>query len=245
MIGSAPIHWFEQVDSTSEELKRRARRGALEPVWIAARQQIAGRGRLGRNWVSPEGNLFVSLLCPLAEGVSAATRVPFATGLAVRDACISVLPETDFRLKWPNDVRVDKAKLAGILVESGQTDSTFWVIIGIGVNVQVAPDNTGQASISLVDLGAPPETSPDEVLLALRTALARRLRQAETGFDGVLRDWSMSAEGLGQMVEAGPANARQKGRFEGVSEDGGMILRLPDGQTHIIRAGDVDLIGDV
>ncbi|MGB2074759.1 MAG: biotin--[acetyl-CoA-carboxylase] ligase [Henriciella sp.] len=173
MIETAPIHWFEQVDSTSEELKRRARRGALEPVWIAARQQIAGRGRLGRNWVSPEGNLFVSLLCTLPEGVSAATRVPFATGLAVRDACISVLPGTDFRLKWPNDVRVDGAKLAGVLVESGQTDSTFWVIIGIGVNVQVAPDNTGQASISLVDLGAPPETSPDEVLLALRTALAR------------------------------------------------------------------------
>ncbi len=244
MIGTAPIHWFEQVDSTSEELKRRARGGVFESVWVAARQQSAGRGRLGRHWVSPQGNLFVSVLCPLPEGVSAATRIPFAAGLAVRDACLSVLPETDFRLKWPNDIRVDGAKLAGILVESGQTGPTFWVIIGIGVNVQVTPTDSGQAATSLVDLGAQPGLSPNDVLLELRTALAKRLAQAENDFEAVLRDWTAHAEGLDCMVEAGPANARERGRFEGLSGDGGMILRLPDGQTRIIRAGDVNLIGD-
>ncbi|MEL7232133.1 MAG: biotin--[acetyl-CoA-carboxylase] ligase [Pseudomonadota bacterium] len=242
MSTNAPIYWYSEIDSTSEEAKRRARGGESGPVWIAARRQSAGRGRLGRKWSSPDGNVFATLLFAPEGGLSHAGRVPFAAGLAVVDACKTLLPDVDFRLKWPNDVRVDRAKLTGILVESGETNSIIWVALGIGINVAVAPDVGGQATTSLRDLGAHPALKSDDVLETLRTTVAKRLEQSRTSFAALLEDWKRVAEGFGEVVEAGPVNARISGIFEDLAEDGGLILRLPDGTRQTIRAGDVDLV---
>ena len=242
MISSAPVFWFDEIDSTSEEAKRRARTGALEPVWIAARQQSAGRGRLGRNWASPQGNLFSTVLFPESGGLQVASRVPFAAALAVRDACAAVLPAMDAKLKWPNDVRVRGQKLCGILTESGETNGTLWIALGIGMNVQHAPESVGQETTSLLKEGAPAGLSPEHVLDDLRAALGQRIDQARSDFEGLLRDWLSFAEGRGQMVSAGPVNDRVEGIFEDLAADGGLILRLRDGSHRTIRAGDVDLV---
>jgi len=238
----APVYWYDELDSTSEEARRRAKSGELGPLWIAARQQTAGRGRLGRAWISPIGNLFTTALFVEPTGLKQAVRIPFAAGLAVVDACKALLPEVDFRLKWPNDVRVDQAKLCGILIESGELNGTVWIAAGIGLNVQYAPEGTGQVASSLHTLGAPSGLTAEHVLDALRACFATRLTQARTDFPQILRDWLAVAEGLGQTVSAGPPNARIEGVFEGLAEDGGLILRLPDGQTRTIRAGDVELV---
>lgn len=242
---AAPVYWYDEIDSTSEEAKRRARAGETGPIWIAARQQTAGRGRLGREWISPAGNLFTTTLFVEPEGVKVAARIPFAAALAISDVCRAVLPTVDFRLKWPNDVRVDGAKLCGILIESGETHGLTWIAVGMGLNVQYAPEGTGQAATSLVDLGASSALQPDHVITDLRDAFAKRVAQAHTDFEGTLRDWLSIAEGLGQMVEAGPHDARISGIFEGLAEDGGLKLRLQDGTTRIIRAGDVELVRHV
>ncbi|MEM1035946.1 MAG: biotin--[acetyl-CoA-carboxylase] ligase [Pseudomonadota bacterium] len=238
----APVYWYSEIDSTSEEAKRRARGGETGPVWIAARRQTAGRGRLGRKWSSPDGNVFATLLFAPEDGLAQAGRVPFAAGLAVVDACKTLLPEVDFRLKWPNDVRVDRAKLTGILVESGETNGVVWVALGIGINVAVAPEAVGQETTSLHDLGAHPALKADDVLQSLRIAIAERLEQCRAAFPALLEDWKRVGEGFGDVVEAGPVNARISGVFEDLAEDGGLILRLPDGTRQTIRAGDVDLV---
>ena len=245
MTPGAPVYWYDDIDSTSLEARRRAKLGELGPLWIAARQQNAGRGRLGRNWISPIGNLFATALFAEPIGLLQATRVPFAVGLAVVDACQAILPEVKFRLKWPNDVRVDRAKLCGILIESGDLNGVIWVAAGIGVNVRSAPEVTGQNATSLLALGAAAALEPDHVLDALRSAVAARINQARSDFAGLLRDWQLVAEGMGELISAGPAHARIEGRFEGLADDGGLILRLQDGQTRTIRAGDVELVRHV
>lgn len=245
MIADAPVYWFDEIDSTSEEAKRRARMGETHPVWIAARQQGSGRGRLGRAWISPVGNLYTTVLFAEPAGVKDAARVPFAAALAVRDACAAAVPGLAPGLKWPNDVRIDGAKLSGILTESGETQGVFWIALGMGINVKFAPDAAGQPATCLHDQGAAPALEPDHVLAELRPALARRLDQARQDFGALLDDWLKHADGLGQSIEAGPVTARVRGTFEGLEADGGLILRLPDGQRRTIRAGDVELVRQV
>ncbi len=242
MIQRAPVYWYDELDSTSEEAKRRARAGETSPVWIAARSQTAGRGRLGRNWVSPPGNLFVTVLFPEPGGLSMAARIPFAAALAVREACVATLPELPAKLKWPNDVRIDGAKICGILTESGETNGVVWIALGMGINVQTAPDVVEQASTSLAGQGASPALTPEHVLDDLKLALDKRVEQARHQFDQLLDDWLRHAEGLGQLMEAGPVDRRVTGIFEGLASDGGLNLRLPDGSRETIRAGDVDLV---
>nr|WP_070959170.1 biotin--[acetyl-CoA-carboxylase] ligase [Hyphomonas sp. Mor2] len=245
MIQTAPVYWYDEIDSTSEEAKRRARAGETSPVWIAARQQTAGRGRLGRTWVSPTGNLFVTALFPEPGGLAIASRIPFAAALAVIDACNRAVPDLNAKLKWPNDVRVDGAKICGILTESGETNGVVWIALGMGINVQHAPEVAEQVSTSLMEQGAPSALFPELVLEDLRPALAQRVEQARNRFDQLLEDWLRNAEGLGQMVEAGPPDRRIQGIFEGLAEDGGLNLRLPDGTRQTIRAGDVELVRQV
>ena len=242
MIDRAPVYWYDELDSTSEEAKRRARAGELGPLWIAARQQSAGRGRLGRTWVSPIGNLFSTILFPEPEGLAMAGRVPFAAALAVRDTCSLAVPGLPAQLKWPNDVRIAGQKLSGILTETGETNNLLWVALGIGINIEHAPDIPGIAATSLRAEGAPAAMVAEHFLQDLRAGLGRRLEQMRRDFSGLLVDWLKHAEGHGQLVTAGPLDNRIEGVFEGLAEDGGMILRLPDGAQRIIRAGDVELV---
>lgn len=242
MIANAPVYWYDEIDSTSEEAKRRAKRGDLNPVWIAARSQSAGKGRLGRSWESPEGNLFSTLLFPEPGGLKTASRIPFAAALAVRDACLRSVPELAAELKWPNDVRVRGRKMSGILTESGETNGALWIALGIGINVQTAPDGTGQETSSLKKEGAPAGLTPEMVLTDLRAAISHRIEQARQDFEALLSNWTKFAEGIGQTVQAGPIQNRIEGVFESLAPDGGLNLRLPDGALHTIRAGDVELV---
>lgn len=174
-----------------------------------------------------------------------AARIPFAAALTVRDACSAVVPDLDAKLKWPNDVRIDGGKICGILTETGETSGVVWIALGMGINVQHAPDVSEQAATSLVQQGGAPGLAPEHVLDDLRTCLARRVEQARNDFEGLLQDWLRYAEGLGQSIEAGPRDRRVQGVFEGLAPDGGLNLRLPDGTRQTIRAGDVELVRQV
>lgn len=242
MIQTAPVYWYDDIDSTSEEAKRRARRGETSAVWIAAREQTAGKGRLGRNWVSPVGNLFTTLLFPEPGGLKAAARIPFAAALAVRDTCEAVTPNLGALLKWPNDVRVRGQKISGILTETGDTNGVVWIALGMGINLHHTPENVDQAATSLAREGAPEALTPELLLDELRNSVSDRVEQARQDFPGLLQSWLDVAEGRGQTVQAGPVNDRISGVFESLADDGGLILRLPDGTQRTIRAGDVDLV---
>jgi len=246
-----PTHWLDTIDSTNEEAKRRAQSGAFGPMWIAAHEQTAGRGRRGRSWTSWQGNLFSTALFVWDGHVRDLTRIPFAAALAVADTVEALVQGSKPKLKWPNDVRVDGAKLSGILVESGEVDGRRWVAAGIGLNVKEAPPAAEQATTCLAELrvGNRPESEPtidaDMALIMLETKFRIRILETQQGFQATRKAWLARADGLGQTIQVRTGETVISGVFEDMAEDGALILRLPDGEQRLIRTGDVELIRKV
>lgn len=250
------------VDSTNAEATRILRNfhddslSSLPPTWILASSQKTGRGRHGRNWASPSGNLYTTLLmCP---GVNAATasQLSLATALAVRDVIMSFLPggEDEVTLKWPNDVLVGGAKLAGILLELHPSSSWHdaddilreqgmgWIAIGIGVNLLHFPPDAPYPATSLHALGSA-RLEPLEVLCALAWALDARLCIWKKGADfaSLRAEWEDCAYGLGEEVSAGlgSGGGEMRGIFLGLDNNGALRLRLKDGGECSLCAADI------
>ena len=138
--GHRVLH-FERIDSTNAEARRLAETGEPGPLWLLADEQTSGRGRLGRNWVSPPGNLYATFLFALSAGLEVAAQVSFVAALAVHDAIAALKPGVDCSIKWPNDVLIGGAKVSGILAEVVGSAPTR-IAIGCGVNVAHVPKGT-------------------------------------------------------------------------------------------------------
>ena len=236
---------LDEAGSTNDEAKERAAGGAPDGTVVWARVQRAGRGRRGRSWVSPPGNLYVSvILRPACEARSVA-QLSFVAALAVHDLVDGLLLGRA-RCKWPNDVLVDGGKVAGVLLESalGPGGRADWVVLGIGVNLANHPGIEGPIpSTSLVDAGAS-ALAPEDALPSVLAALARRRQEWETqGFAAVRRAWLARAHGLGGPVTVVNGARRLTGVFEGLDEEGALVLAQPGGVRLPIAAGDV-LFGD-
>src|SRR5690348_16468046 len=189
---------FDTLGSTNAEALTRARAGERGPLWIAAAAQTAGRGRRGTSWASAPGNLTATLLLTEPSPPATAPQLSFVAALALHDAVAAHAPQLGpaLKLKWPNDLLLGGAKLAGILIE-GESDPAFAVAIGIGVNCAHHPEETAYPATDLANAGA--LVSPQALLGALADAMARRLRQWDRGegFARIRADWLKRAAGLG------------------------------------------------
>lgn len=241
-----PVTLFAEIDSTSEEARRRVARGETGPAWFRAERQVAGRGRQGREWSSPSGNLYATCFFELFAPPAEAALVCFSAGLAVIEAAeTSGVRRESLRLKWPNDVEADGAKVAGILIESGKaTDGRLWVSAGFGVNVLVAPERADRKTARLADLSGGDKLTADSFLSALDQAFRfRLLRLASEGFEPTRLDWLARAGPLGSRVAVNPASGRLEGKMAGLGEDGALVVELDDGSLHHVRAGEVSVLG--
>ena len=232
---------FDEIDSTNEEARRLAAGGGKGPLWITADKQTAGRGRRGRVWQSPPGNLAATLLIDPARPAAECAQLSFVAALAASDMIASAAPRADIRVKWPNDVLAEGRKIAGILLESASTGAAppQWLAIGIGINLQHFPPDTEFPAISLAALGAGPP-SPRDALAALASAFAKwyelwRVR----GFVPVREAWLARAAGLGARIVVRLSNGEATGVFEGLDETGALILRETHGRTRTIAAGEI------
>lgn len=240
-----PVINLGLIDSTNSEAKRLATTVDFEDVWLVANAQSAGRGRLERGWSSPVGNVYATALFHEPGGIKVALRVPFAAALAVHDAVSAFTDGDGVKLKWPNDVRAGGKKLSGILIETGDGDSGFWIAAGMGINVVPPEEDVGQAATSIATLRGDRVIERDAVLDALRAAFQLRLAQARGGFEAIRKDWIARAEGRGGRVTANVAGQRIEGKFIDLAADGALILLDDSGVQREIRAGDVNLIGGV
>jgi BirA family biotin operon repressor/biotin-[acetyl-CoA-carboxylase] ligase len=228
--------------STNTEALAQARRGETGPLWVTARQQTAGRGRRGNEWISTPGNLYATLLvCDPAEPENA-PQLSFVAALAVHDAIVArAAPLREkLALKWPNDILHDGQKLAGILIESETIEARLAVAIGIGVNCMHHPVETAFPATDLATAGA--AVAADDLFGALSNAMARRLAQWQrgAGFQSIRADWLKRAAGMGgEMRVRLPKNREFVGRAEALDERGQLLLRLADGTLQTITAGDV------
>ena len=237
--GYASRH-FDEIDSTNEEARRMAVAGVPGPVWISAGRQTAGRGRRGRAWDSPDGNLAATLfLRPGRTTAAEAAQLSFVSALAVSDALEAVAPSCQMRVKWPNDVLAVDRKIAGILLESAGGGSVDWLAVGIGVNLVHHPDATEFPAISLSGLGfrAPP---PATMLAHLAGHWAKWYETwMVRGFDDIRDAWLARAAGLGRRIRARLQREEIWGVFEGIDDSGALILRESAGRVRVIAAGDV------
>jgi len=233
------VRSYEQLDSTNSEAMRLAALGEAGPLWIAAAEQTAGRGRQGRVWQSGAGNLATSLLIRDQLKLSVAAALGFVAGLAVYEACAALAPGLQLSLKWPNDVLVDGGKLAGLLLESQSVGDRLALVIGIGVNVTAAPEGIPYPAVSLAGLGI---TVPAEHLFAALTdsfALYHSLWDGGRGFTEIRRLWLARAHGVGGAVSIHQGDIIEQGIFETLDEQGCLVLHRADKTRCVIAAGDV------
>lgn len=233
---------LEAVDSTNAEAKRRAAQGAPDGTVIQAGAQTAGRGRQGRVWESPPGNLYCSLLLRPDCAPGMAVQAGFLTALAAGEAVARHLPpEVAVRCKWPNDLLVDGAKVAGILLETGidKTGRVDWLVIGLGINIASHPPAASYPTTSLIAAGAD-RVSPDDLLAAYCASFAVwRHRWREFGFEPVRRAWLAKASGIGKGIRVRLENEELTGVFADLDPGGALILETAAGERRRISAGDV------
>jgi BirA family biotin operon repressor/biotin-[acetyl-CoA-carboxylase] ligase len=232
---------FESIDSTNEEARRMAAAGERGPVWIWAERQTAGRGRRGRAWDSPSGNLAATLLLCPDRPASECAQLSFVAALAASDMVATFVPSAETRVKWPNDVLLDGRKVAGILLESvsGTAGKVAWLAIGIGVNLVHHPADTLFPATSLAASGQP-APRPRDGLLHLAACFAKWYEIWRGDGFGPIRDaWLARAAGIGTRIQARLENGEASGMFEGIDETGALLLRESIGTVRAISAGEI------
>ena len=224
---------------------RRARSGERGPVWIRADRQISGRGRSGRAWSSPGGNLSATLLFTPGAPIEALSQLSLLTGVAVVDAVhaafvVDAVSTPDgLRVKWPNDVLIGDAKLAGILIETTAFEREIVVAVGCGLNILVAPPVEGRAVTWLAEHGIAP--SPGDFLRLLSDAMSRWLGVWDVGrnFGAVRAGWLERAGPLGAEISIKTGENVVRGRFQGLDPEGALLLADPAGNVRRFHYGDV------
>ncbi len=236
---------YDVLDSTNEEAKRLAGGGASHGAVIWAKRQTAGRGRMGREWVSAEGNLFVSVLLSPDCDLATSAQLSFVASLAVAETLQAIVPKPEnIACKWPNDVLCDGQKIGGILLESFTTTEVSgakrqWVVVGVGMNIDSHPEHVMFPATCLRESGV--ELISAKIVLSrfVYNFIHRYDLWATSGFGDIEEAWIKHAYHIGKPVEVVVGDAQHEGTFEGIDSAGRMLLRDAKGKITGITAGDV------
>ena len=235
---------FEETASTQADALEAARSGEPGNHWFAARRQSAGRGRGGRPWHSPPGNLHATLLLIDACPPRHAAKLGFAAGLALLQAAEACVPGVKgLALKWPNDLLLDGAKCAGLLVEgSTLSGGRHAAAIGFGVNIAAHPPATPYPARHLA--ADAPGLTAEAFFAALSDAFAETLGRFDRGegYAAIRAEWLSRAFGIGKPLRARLLEGEKQGIFEGLDNEGRLMLRTARG-LELIAAGDVFFTG--
>ncbi|WP_137044668.1 biotin--[acetyl-CoA-carboxylase] ligase [Pseudolabrys sp. FHR47] len=230
---------FDSLGSTNAEALARARAGERGPLWITAAVQETGRGRRGREWASPAGNLYASLLLTDPAPQAVASQLSFVAALALHDAVAEGASQLGplLKVKWPNDLLLGGAKIAGILIEA-ESGPPFATVIGMGVNCASHPADTAYPATDLATAGA--NVTSEALLRGLARAIQTRLAQWDRGqgFAAIRSAWLRRAAGLGQDIRVRLPEREFSGIFDGLDETGRLLVRGEDGVT-AVTAGEV------
>lgn len=241
------LAFYETISSTNAEALRLARAGELSGLWIQAGSQSGGKGRTGRNWQSPSGNLYASLLLRPEVPIARALQLSLLAGIAAHDAIMGLAAGAgkapDLRLKWPNDILLGDAKMGGILLESTSQsgDEMPAIVIGTGLNLASAPQELDRPVTSLAANGV--NVTPARAMSSLTWATAEWLSLWDGGhaFDRIRAAWLERAQPVGGTISVHIGEDRLSGRFLGIDEVGALRMSLASGEERRITAGDVSL----
>ncbi len=235
------LRHYATLGSTNDEAKALARAGAPDGTLVWAGEQEAGRGRRGRQWLSPPGNLYLSLVLRPDAAPSRAAQLGFVAALGLGDALRPIVgPALRLRYKWPNDLLANGRKLAGILLESETSakDRVDFVVVGIGVNIVSAPADVEFPATSLAADGSAGVTPAQLLEGFVRHFAGWAGRWREEGFLPVRAAWLAAASGLGERVRVRLERKTLCGRFHDLDDDGALVLEGAEGRRRI-AAGEV------
>lgn len=234
---------LDSVGSTMDEARRLAEQEQAEDgtlVW--AREQTGGRGRLGRAWSSPRGNLYFSLVLRPDGAPAEAAQLGFAAALALGEAIGAVSPPVEVTFKWPNDVLLHGRKAAGILLESRSSaeGGLDYLILGCGVNLAHFPKDTPFPATSLHFERVPSSVGETELLEAFgRHFLSWASRWLDEGFAPLRRAWLRHAERLGEAIEVRLPRETLRGIFRDLDAQGYLLLETEGGELRRVSGGEV------
>ncbi len=230
---------YDSVDSVVDEAKRLAQQGAEEGTLVWAERQTAGRARLGRPWRSLPGNLYCALVLRPEEPAAVAVQVSYVAAVSLAAAISNLAPPLiEVRFRWPNDVLLYDAKVAGIWLEAAPAanDRYEWLVLGMAVNVENAPDDLDPPATSLWLEGAPEITVSGLLEVFSRHFLSWINRWSEEGFKPIHRAWSIRPHGLGQPLTLQLESESLQGKFVELDEQGVLHMDLSNGQRRQISA---------
>jgi BirA family biotin operon repressor/biotin-[acetyl-CoA-carboxylase] ligase len=236
---------LDEVASTNDVALAYAREEGAANLWVVAQRQTSGRGRHGRSWASPLGNLYASLVLIDPCEVARAPELGFVAGVAVFEAvrASTSLEHPRLSLKWPNDLLIDGAKCVGILLEGHRlSNGTFALVIGLGVNVMPPPPEfPGATSLSAFS----PNVTAPQLFALLSDEFTRRFAAfaaAPHSDEAHFGEWAKRAHGIGSQVRVKLPTGEVTGKFRGL-ERGRMIVDTGDG-TRKLDAGDLYVMNE-
>jgi BirA family biotin operon repressor/biotin-[acetyl-CoA-carboxylase] ligase len=229
-------------ESTNDDVLVAAAAGEAEGLVLTADRQTDGRGRRGRSWTSPVGNLYASLLMRPRDHAVAGLYC-FVTSLALADALAGFVDQSRVQVKWPNDVLLDGAKIAGILLETAPTPDGLALVIGFGVNLTVHPEQARYPTTALKALGFEVERlNPLDFLARVLTAFNHyHIMLHRDGFMPLREIWLARAVGLGEQITVRLPDSELDGKFTTIDANGCLLLEQQNGKLARIAAGDVFL----
>ena len=244
-IGQA-LRVFSVTDSTNNEAKRQALQGVPHGTVFVAEEQTGGKGRLGRNWVSPPGlGLWFSLLLRPHCTPQQASRMTLLAGLAVCRALQKEI-KVDARIKWPNDIVIGSRKVCGILTEMGaEMEQIEYVVIGIGINIHDGcyPPELKERAVSL-DEATGKTWNRAAVLRAILTEFEEILQENERcGLQILLSEYRSQCVTLGRTVSCSRPDGEIRGQAMGITEEGELIIQTENGEKAVIYSGEVSVQG--
>jgi len=240
------ILFSREIDSTNKWAKELARYGTREGTVVIAETQTKGRGRLGREWVSPTGGLWFSLILRPKFRPSEAVKLTFVAGLAVAKVLREMF-DLKVETKWPNDVLVNGRKICGILTEMNTTGETVnFVVVGVGVNTNFDVEKAFPEHLRRVATSLENELGRKVRLEELFRGLLERLENLyelfiKEGFNSILEEWKNYAGFLGRQVEVTSLTEKLSGLALDVDHDGALVLKLEDGMIRRVFVGDTSL----
>ena len=235
---------FDAIPSTNTEAFKTARDGDPGNIWFTAAEQTEGRGRRGRVWVGARGNMAASLLLIDPAPPANAATISFVAGVALHQAAIDAAGPAiaeRLRLKWPNDLLLDRLKVAGISVEGDRlADGRFIVVIGFGVNCVAHPEADTVHPASDFDARGVP-LAAESLFERLAHRMADELTRWDRGenFRAIRGAWLARSAGLGEPIRVNLPERTIDGRFDSLDDDGRLVLTRLDGVREAVSAGDV------
>ncbi len=234
-----PTRHYPTIDSTNLEAHRLFQAGERGPLFILADEQTTGKGRLDRQWASFNGNCYSTLLMPIEADLKTVPEIGLVVAVAVADL-VHQLSTRKPMLKWPNDILIDGKKLAGILCEIIAT-KPLTIALGCGINVAHSPFGLAYPTTCLVAEGA--EIDRDRVFKLYCATLLHWVDIWDGGqnFSAIRQAWMQSAVGIGETVTMTTGTHHLTGTFEGITEQGAVLLKPAVGPPHILHAGDLHI----